>query len=254
MSRWFPMPRTLTLGAAALLSFQLAAVAPAQQVDEAVQPGETDARLGEDLPAPESRPRGSITNLTEEPIAFRIRRARGATWTDEIVVGPGEQRVMLEGFNREEILGTGRGVPVAYIVVQYRQDPGYIRVKLTGRTGAEREIFMPFYFFVRDSNGFGRLIQAADEETAKRQQAELLARPRLTPEEVEQLRVQAIASGRLYLPQSDPPAWEWPPIGTGALRAGALIDGPVYFGGLPWTPPLFGPAVYGLAVQACCCP
>lgn len=211
----------------------LAQVARAQEDLGTLEWPDAVAQAGEEMPAPAAQPQGRFTNLSDEPFRYRLRRCRGACWTEEFVIPPGESRIVLEGVDRADIQGLGKNITTPFIIVQYPQAPGYVRLKLTGRTGPDQSIFMPFYFYTKDVNGFGRLLQAPNEEAARRQEDQLLAEPKLDEAGRRELFAQAVASGVLHIPASDPPAWELPLIGPGGIRADAMIDGPVYYQGLP---------------------
>jgi len=141
-------------------------------------------RAADERPAEENKVgEGQLWNLTSKPFVFRFRRRDGISWTEPITIEPGKylavrapqdgQQSELEG-----ITGQGNG----HVSVQYPELGGLIRLQLPAQNQSGR--MMPFWFAVTDSNGFTRLIQAADVEAAKKRQAELQAEPKLTPQEL----------------------------------------------------------------------
>ena len=141
------------------------------------------------LPTPREMMReGQRANLTNIPFRFRLHRANGATWTEEMTLRAGQggwssappkpgEKIGLEG-----ITGNGKG----HVTIEFRELGGRIRLQLPARADGER--LVPFWYVVKDSNGYHRLVQAATVEDAKQRQADLQKRPKLSPEQLESVK------------------------------------------------------------------
>jgi len=124
---------------------------------------------------------GRIHNLDTKPFSFRLARVRGATWTEAITLAPGATYVLKTGTadDLEGITGDGKG----HVTIDYPELGGRIRLQLPAVNHASQG-YMPNWYLVRDSNGFGRLVQAESKEAAEVRRADLLAEPPFTPAEL----------------------------------------------------------------------
>lgn len=127
---------------------------------------------------------GRIQNLDSKPFSFRLARSKGVTWTDTITLAPGESLSLKRGADGntkdiEGITGDGKG----HVTIDYPELGGRIRLQLPA-VNQTQQVYMPYWFHVRDSNGFSRLVQAESKEAAEARHKDLLAEPPLTPEQL----------------------------------------------------------------------
>lgn len=139
---------------------------------------------------------GRIWNLADKPFTFRLRRRDGVAWTEPITVAPGKYFALRagEGSSREieGITGKGNG----HVSIEYPELGGKIRLQLPAQDKADD--LVPYWFHVKDSNGFSRLVQAKDVEGAKQQQAALQQEPKLTPQELARIKQMLKANWVLF--------------------------------------------------------
>ncbi|HEY2840354.1 MAG TPA: hypothetical protein VGJ26_14455 [Pirellulales bacterium] len=116
---------------------------------------------------------GRLYNLTNEPFEYRLHRSNGVVWTSPYTIPAGGHRVIAAPTTgKSDILGV-RGDGKGYVIIQYSSFGGKVTVRLPARDPSNNKL-EPNWFCVKDINGFRRLIQAANEETAKKVQADLL--------------------------------------------------------------------------------
>lgn len=138
------------------------------------------AQVGEEG---ESKPlEGRLWNLADKPFTFRLRRRDGVAWSDPITVAPHKYFALrVSADTPSELEGiTGKGT--GHVSIEYPELGGKIRLQLPAQDKAQK--LVPYWFHVKDANGFSRLVQAKDVESAEQQQAELQKEPKLTPQEV----------------------------------------------------------------------
>jgi len=175
---------TLVLTALALVTWQY-------QASRAVQAQEAKRKS-----APVVR-EGRIWNIADEPFKFRLARAHGKLWTDEMTLEPGKSQAIraLKPGEQSELEGfTGRGD--GYVNISFPSMGGHFHLHLPARS--HKGDLMPNWFHVKDANGFSRLIQAPDVEKAKAHQEELQKEEPLTDKEVERLRKSLRANWVFY--------------------------------------------------------
>jgi len=139
---------------------------------------------------------GRLWNLADKPFTFRLRRRDGVAWTEPITVEPGKYFAINPGAGAsselEGITGKGNG----HVSIEYAELGGKIRLQLPAQNKADD--LVPYWFHVKDSNGFSRLVQAKDVEAAKQQQAVLQQEPKLTPQELGQIKKMLRANWVLF--------------------------------------------------------
>lgn len=152
---------------------------------------------GQDVPAGPPPREGRIYNLDSKPFQFRLARKTGAVWSDPITVAAGNVFVLRTDQSGadalEGITGNGKG----HVTIEYPELGGRIRLQLPA-INPNTNAYMPLWFHVRDSNGFSRLVQAADKEGAEARQKELLAEPPLTEAELVRVKGMLRANYVLY--------------------------------------------------------
>lgn len=125
---------------------------------------------------------GRLWNLGDKPFTFRLRRRDGIAWSAPITVEPGKYFSIRPGDKQssdfEGITGKGTG----HVSIEYSELGGKIRLQLPAQDKADD--LVPFWFHVKDANGFSRLVQAKSVEAAKEQQAALQQEPKLSPQEI----------------------------------------------------------------------
>lgn len=139
-------------------------------------------------PAAATPQQGLIQNLDSKPFSFRLARSKGVTWTDTITLAPGESLTLKPGADGntkdiEGITGDGKG----HVTIDYPELGGRIRLQLPA-VNQRQQVSMPFWFHVRDSNGFSRLVQAESKAAAEARHKDMLAEPPLTPAELAAVR------------------------------------------------------------------
>lgn len=138
---------------------------------------------------------GQIWNITDAPFTFQLHRATGNNWTQEITLAPGKFRPVLA--TDTDLLGvTNDGKQEGYVVVRYPTLGGHVQVMLSARTRNEQ--FVPYWFYVKDSSGISRLIQATSREKAEVIRKRLLGEPPKSEQEIEQIKRTLRANWVLY--------------------------------------------------------
>lgn len=148
----------------------------------AAQPNALDTPAAEEVPPPGT---GRLWNLTSEPFHYRLRRASGPSWTEQRVIAPGEYaEFSAAAFDQDDLLGVDLKNP--FIVVEHRELGGVVRMRLSSRTlHGDR---LPNWFYVKDANNFGRLVQSTSVAQAQRMQAQMQEQKPLSAEEVDTVR------------------------------------------------------------------
>ena len=146
---------------------------------------------------------GRIGNVSDETFRFRLRRSRGPTWTREFVLEPGEHYVVRrpEDGGRDDLDGISirpRQIGGGHLIVRFPQYGGSMRQRI--KAVDLNKNLMPFWFYVKDANGNGRLIQRANAELARNRQQELQQKEPLTPQQLEDFKLRLRANYALYLP------------------------------------------------------
>ncbi|MCE9608160.1 MAG: hypothetical protein K8U03_25020 [Planctomycetia bacterium] len=138
---------------------------------------------------------GRIHNLDAKPFSFRLARRSGATWTEALILAPGETYTLrtdtADGL--EGITGDGKG----HVTIDYPELGGRIRLQLPV-LNQTNQAYMPNWYHMRDSNGFSRLVQAESKEAAEARRKDLLAEPPLTPAELTAVKRTLRANFMLY--------------------------------------------------------
>jgi hypothetical protein len=129
---------------------------------------------------------GRLWNISSEPFTFQLGITSGSGWSEPITLAPGKYREIRRPTpgQTSEIAGLRDRVPC--VKIQTRQPIGLIRISLPAQTPDGETV--PQWFYVKDSNGFGRMVQAETVEQAQARQAELQRRPRMSPEEIERIK------------------------------------------------------------------
>lgn len=151
--------------------------------------------LGQDPINEDEAVEGQLWNITEEPFTFQLRQASGPCWTEEFTLQPGEYKPVLA--TDTNILGiTNDGSGDGFVIIRFPALGGSVHTMLSARTRNDQ--FVPYWFYVKDSNGLGRMVQAKSREEAEARQTKLLAETPLTPEELEELKLTFRANWVLY--------------------------------------------------------
>ncbi len=151
--------------------------------------------LGQEPTNEEEAVEGQLWNITKEPFTFQLRQASGPCWTEEITLQPGEYKSVLA--TETNILGiTNDGSGDGYVIIRYPALGGSVHTMLSARTRNDQ--FVPYWFYVEDANGFGRMVQAKSREEAEARQTKMLAETPKTPEEMEELKLTFRANWVLY--------------------------------------------------------
>ena len=139
---------------------------------------------------------GRLWNISDAPFKYRLRRSSGAVWTDVKTLAPGEfQQLRLpKPGERAELEGLDVSDP--HLSIEYPELGGLMRFRLPARSSSGTVV--PFWFYVKDSNGFGRLIQSAGLKSAQEDQVRLQKAPPLTPEELEHVKATLLANWVYY--------------------------------------------------------
>ena len=146
---------------------------------------------------------GRIGNVSDETFRFRLRRSRGRTWTRQYVLKPGEHYVVRrpEDGGRDDLDGISvkpGQIGEGHLIVQFSEYGGSMRQRI--KAVDLNEDLMPFWFYVKDANGNGRLVQRASAELARKNQQELQQEEPLTPGQLEEFKLRLRANYALYLP------------------------------------------------------
>jgi hypothetical protein len=150
--------------------------------------------------APEGPPpkEGRIVNLDDKPFTFRLARKQGVLWSNPITLPPGETYILKVGESGnvdalEGISGDGKG----HVTIEYPALGGRLRLQLPAIDRIQNS-YMPFWYHVKDSNGFSRMIQAPTQEAAQERQKQLQAEPRYGAAELEAVKRTLRANFMLY--------------------------------------------------------
>lgn len=155
----------------------------------------SDTLFGQDPANEDEAVEGQLWNITKEPFTFQLRQASGPCWTEEITLQPGEYKAVLAtDTNILGIMDDGSGD--GYVIIRYPALGGSVHTMLSARTRNDQ--FVPYWFFVKDSNGFGRMVQAKSREEAEARQTKLLAETPMTPQEMEEQKLTFRANWVLY--------------------------------------------------------
>jgi len=156
-------------------------------------------RADEDQPT-----EGRIYNISERPFLYQLRRSRGVAWTRAMRLEPGKYHTY-----RGPRFG-GRNDLAGLITRPSRYREGYLIIQFRGYGGLERIRIRatdlqgrvtPYWFYVTDANGDGRLIQAPSIEQAKAAQQELQQQAPASPRQIEAHKRKLRANHVLYPPQ-----------------------------------------------------
>jgi len=138
-----------------------------------------------------------IWNIADQPFKYRLGRSHGQPWTDEFTLEPGKhQTIRAPGRGAESEFDGVTGHGDRYLNISYPVMGGRMHVHLPARS--DKNVVMPNWFHVKDSNGFSRLIHAADVDQAKARQEELQNEKPLTPAEIEKIKKQLRANWVFY--------------------------------------------------------
>ncbi|MBX3411139.1 MAG: hypothetical protein KF708_00365 [Pirellulales bacterium] len=144
------------------------------------------ATAADDATAAKEPIEGQLWNLADKPFTFKLRRRDGVAWSAPITVEPGKYYSLRtdgqEASGLEGITGKGTG----HVSIEYAELGGKIRLQLPAQDKADN--LVPYWYHVKDSNGFSRLVQAKTVEDAEKQQAAMQQEPKLSPQEVTQIR------------------------------------------------------------------
>jgi len=139
---------------------------------------------------------GRLWNLADKPFTFRLRRRDGVAWSAPITVEPGKYFSIRPSDKQssefEGITGKGTG----HVSIEYAELGGKIRLQLPAQDKADD--LVPYWFHVKDANGFSRLVQAKTVEAAKEQQAALQQEPKLTPQDIARIKQMLKANWVLF--------------------------------------------------------
>lgn len=175
------LPKSLTLG---VLSLAITAALTATVV---AQPA--------DAPGSQEPPSFvTITNLSDGPFQYQVRRAIGVAWTDTITLAPNESdeyetQAVAE---RTEFATIGLNDRPGVIFVQYSQPPGFMRLRLNAGNN---------FWYAIDANGRPRLYEAQTRDLALRLKEELDNLPGEDAEALRHVIMQLEANHVLYLPR-----------------------------------------------------
>jgi hypothetical protein len=139
---------------------------------------------------------GRLWNISDAPFKYRLRRTGGEIWTAVKTLAPGKyQRIQLPKPGEQAEL-EGLDVRDPHLSIEYPELGGLMRFRLPARSSSGT--IVPFWFYVKDSNGFGRLIQAAGLGEAQAEQARLQKAPPVKPEQLEALKATLQANWVYY--------------------------------------------------------
>ena len=144
---------------------------------------------------------GRIANVSDQTFRFRLRRSRGRMWTREHVLEPGEHYVIRrpEDGGRDDLDGisTQPGqIGEGHLIVRFPEYGGSMRQRIKAVDVNRR--LMPFWFYIKDANGNGQLVQRANAAEAQKFQQELQQEEPLTPQQLEDLKLRLRANYALY--------------------------------------------------------
>jgi hypothetical protein len=157
--------------------------------------GERTASAAQAGPPPKE---GRIVNLDSKPFTFRLARSQGAVWSSPMTVGPGEALILKAGGSGEVnalegITADGHG----HVTIDFPELGGRLRLQLPALDRTQNR-YVPFWFHVKDSNGFSRMIQAPTKEAAQERQKQLQAEPPYGAAELEAIKRTLRANFMLY--------------------------------------------------------
>lgn len=155
----------------------------------------TQGALGQIAADGEQSVEGQLWNITDTPFTFQLRRDSGDVWTRPITLQPGEHRSVRA--DETSLFGiTGVNEEDGYVVIRYPALGGNIEVMLSARTRNDQ--FIPYWFYVTDSSGIARMIQAKSREQAESMQSKMKEQPAMSSDEIEQLKRTLRANWVLY--------------------------------------------------------
>lgn len=149
-----------------------------------VTAGVTQAKDNQESPLPKGV--GRLWNISADPFTFQLGTTTGSGWSAPITLAPGKYKEIKMPPPGQPTEIAGLHDRNAHVKIQSRQPFGVVRVSLPARTA--RDELVPQWFYVKDSNGFGRMVQAASVEEAKQRQTDLQSRPKMTPQEIERIK------------------------------------------------------------------
>lgn len=188
MSSNKPMFRKFLARIAAVIALGLTFAPCCAQAQVQAQEGTGALPLGEG---------GRLWNITDSPFKYRLRRAGGEIWTDVKTLAPGAyQQIKLPKIGERAEL-EGLDVRDPHLSIEYPELGGLMRFRLPARSSTGK--IVPFWFYVKDSNGFGRLIQATGLGEAEKEQARLKQIPPVKPEDMEDLK-QTLQANWVFYP------------------------------------------------------
>ncbi len=139
---------------------------------------------------------GRLWNISDAPLKYRLRRTSGVIWTDERTLAPGEFQLLQLPKPGERSDIQGLDVTDPHVSIEYPDMGGLMRFRLPARSASGTVV--PFWFYVKDSNGFGHMIQAKGLPEAQTAQERLKKVQPLKPEEIDDLRATLRANWVFY--------------------------------------------------------
>jgi hypothetical protein len=150
------------------------------------QPAAAQVSSTENLVTP--RGTGRIWNLSDRPLTYRVALTGGSLWSSAKTIEPGkyhEFRVPKEGA-RSSIRGLADAEPSITVSYQDTMLDGAVHLSLPARTPQGQVV--PNWYFITDSNGWGRMVQSASEQQARERQAELRQAEKYSKPEVARIK------------------------------------------------------------------
>jgi hypothetical protein len=164
------------------------------------EPGIPPARTPETKPPQLSEVR--IWNVSNRPFKYRLARATGLRWTDEITLAPGKYQSIpvpkpgqpseLEGIADSK---EGSVYESRFIGIRYPKYGGFMESNLPIEQG---ETPIPYWFHILDPNGYSQVVSAANVEEARERQTELQRQKPLTPQQIERLKFTLRSNWEFY--------------------------------------------------------
>ena len=157
----------------------------------------------QDDQTPDPQIEGRLWNISDQDFRFRLRRSRGKTWTREHVLAPDEFYTVRrpEDGGRDDLDGIsthpGR-IGEGHLIVQYPEYGGQRRQRIKAEDVNKN--LVPFWFYVTDSGGHGRLIQRDSLQKAQEFQQKLKEQEPRTPEQLERFK-QGLRANHALMPR-----------------------------------------------------